>query len=398
MRNRSELLRRTGNPVHRLVCLLDMPEVCSKLVFLSSPFFGLSWFIVELLFRVVFVFIFIMRRGRFFLSVLLGFLIILVLLWLVGFREVLVQILGLDFRWFIVLFLLQVVLMFFWGLKWWVILGRYNLPLRRVLPVSFFGYFMNNVTPIALAGGEPLRAYVLSKTEDVSFEDAAASVIMDVYVEVFPLLFAIILSVFFVASYGVGDVLILLLFAAFCFISCVLLFIVMLAVNERMAETMVSWFVRLVSYIPVGVVKNQALTAKSRLDEVIVNFRSAMKTTLDDRKTIFWGTVVSFFIWILHFARVYVVFWMLGFKLTFPVLVVTRVTVLAVSFLSFIPGALGFWEGTTTYVFSFFGISAATAMAAVLVERFFSYFIANLIGFAAASYLGYNKLVDRYEG
>jgi uncharacterized protein (TIRG00374 family) len=314
----------------------------------------------------------------------------------VGFWSVVEQFFTLGLKWFLVFLGLQLVLMFLWCLKWWTILRRYGIPFRRLLPVSFFGYFMNNITPMGLAGGEPIRAYVLSKVEDISFEDSAASVIVDLFLEVLPLLFMILLAIYYVFYFGVGPIVFILLSVAFVFISFVLFFILLLAVNEKLAETIIEKTVSLVAKIPVGFLKDHALDAKTRLDSVIQNFKDAMRTTLTDSKLIFAGTIISTLVWAVNIFRVYLIFRMLGVDLTFPVLIVTRVTVLSVSFLGVIPGALGFWEGTTTLVFSYFGVLASTAMAAVLVERLFSFIVANLIGFSSAAYLGYTHLVSRY--
>ncbi|HHQ44975.1 MAG TPA: flippase-like domain-containing protein [Candidatus Altiarchaeales archaeon] len=337
-----------------------------------------------------------MRRVRFFVLVLLGFLIIFGVMFKVGFTSVLRQVLGMGFGWFLIFLGIQAVMMFLWALKWRVVLLDYDISFKRILPVSFMGYFMNSMTPMGMAGGEPVRAYVLGKTEDISVEDSAASVIVDLFLEIFPLLFLILLAIYYVVSFDVGVLAFTLLLASAIAISCFLAFILLLVVNEGLANLIVGKSVGLAARIPVKFLKNHALDAKKRMDEIRFNFRCAMKSAMFNKKILFFGTIISSVIWFLNILRVYLIFQMLGVELSIPVLVVTRITVVAVSFASIIPGAVGLWEGSTTWIFSVFGILPATAMAAALIERFFSYLIANIIGFISASYLGYSNLGGKY--
>lgn len=338
-----------------------------------------------------------MRNLRFTVSVAGGFGIVLGIIVYLGLDRVLENMGKIGLEYFLLFLGLQIVLMLLWAVKWWIVLSKFRIPLKTVLPVSVFGYFMNNMTPVGMAGGEPARAYVLSKVADISTEDSAATVIVDLFLEILPLLCMILAAIYYIHSFGVGVLLSGILWLAAVLAVILLGFILLLALKERLAAIIICRTLNLCARIPAGFLKTHALDARTRVEGIISSFMDSMRTALTDTGIMFWGTVLSSLVWAVNFLRVYLIFRMLEVDLTIPHLVVARVSVLSISFMSIIPGAVGFWEGSTTLVFSLFGVPAATAMAAVLIERFFSYFIANIIGGLSAGYLGYNSLISRRE-
>ncbi|MFH1055054.1 MAG: flippase-like domain-containing protein, partial [Candidatus Altiarchaeota archaeon] len=104
-------------------------------------------------------------RWRFLLLFLLGVAIMLGVFAYSGPEEVVRSLLNFNFQYFMVLLGLQGFLMFLWAVKWRVVLRHSKVSFRNVLLVSFAGYFANNLTPVNMAGGEPLMAYLLPKVD-----------------------------------------------------------------------------------------------------------------------------------------------------------------------------------------------------------------------------------------
>jgi uncharacterized protein (TIRG00374 family) len=77
-------------------------------------------------------------------------------------------------------------------------------------------------------------------------------------------------------------------------------------------------------------------------------------------------------------------------------ILIVKVGTIIIGFLSITPGAVGIWEGVSTWLFSLYDIPLSTATAAVFIERLFSYWIGNLIGFLALAYLGASYLLEKY--
>ncbi|MBU2504124.1 MAG: flippase-like domain-containing protein [Nanoarchaeota archaeon] len=69
--------------------------------------------------------------------------------------------------------------------RWGIILKAYGkrVPLRFLMKYTIAGYSISYLTPSAKVGGEPLRAYMLSKERGVDIKLASSSVIIEKFVE-----------------------------------------------------------------------------------------------------------------------------------------------------------------------------------------------------------------------
>jgi len=286
--------------------------------------------------------------------------------------------------------------MVLWAIKWSIVLRHTKASFKKILPVSFIGYLMNNITPVSMAGGEPVRAYMLSQVDDISTEDSAASVIVDLFLEVFPLLIMILFGIGFAFFYNIGHGIALLLAVAGLFVLFTLFVIILLFVNEKVSLKMIEYTINFVEKIPVSYLRNHAKEAKTRIDDIITNFMNAMRTTMTDYRILTAGIIISSITQAMWVVRLYIIFKMIGFDLPIAVLIIGRITVAAVSFASIIPGGLAIWEGVGTWIYAILGVPAPSAMAANLIERMFSYWIGSLIGMFAAVSLGVSHIIKKY--
>ena len=69
--------------------------------------------------------------------------------------------------------------------RWQVILKAHNkkVPFLSVLKYTIAGYAVSYITPVANAGGEPVRAYMLKKESNVDLKTGSSSIIIDKFVE-----------------------------------------------------------------------------------------------------------------------------------------------------------------------------------------------------------------------
>jgi uncharacterized protein (TIRG00374 family) len=337
-----------------------------------------------------------MRQRRFTVLFFIGLVIIICLVYLVGFWEVLHDMAFIGFRNFLILLGIQLLMMVLWAVKWRIVLRHSKAHFRKILPVSFIGYLMNNLTPLSMAGGEPVRAYLLGRVDDISTEDSAASVIVDLFLEVFPLLVFILLAICLSFFYNLTVAVAVLLAIAGLFILFVFSVIILLFINKQFSIRIIEVTINLVEKIPVSFLRNHARDAKTRVDDIIENFMVAMRKTMTDWRILIVGVCISTMTQVLWILRLHLIFTMMGYRIPWDVLLIGRITVAAASFPSIIPGGLGFWEGIGTWIYSVFGIPASSAMAANLVERLFSYWIGSMVGVLAAVYLGVTHYLGKY--
>lgn len=102
------------------------------------------------------------------LSIVIGLGILVAVLYLVGWRKTLAEMLALGMLGILSVFGNVLMSMTFWILCWWVILRSYGiqLPFRSIVGARLAGYAVSYLTPTLYFGGEPVRAMlVVGKSE-----------------------------------------------------------------------------------------------------------------------------------------------------------------------------------------------------------------------------------------
>jgi len=266
--------------------------------------------------------------------------------------------------------------------------------MRNIIPATFVGYLVNNITPVGLAGGEPIRAYILYKTDEISMPTSASSVIVDLFLEIFPIFLMILASIGIVLSSGVPlEVSVLLVVMTFI-LAVLFATVVSIAYHRPYSSSLIKIIGKIISVTPFF--RRYSKRLGDEFEDITQRFDEAMKLQLMDNKIIIQGVFISVLVWILRVLRLYVSFLVLGIEVALPTVVVVETVVSAVSFLPLLPGALGIWEWTSVELFSiispYSGINISREYAAMgtLMNRVFLYLIPCIIGVIAAFYLGLN--------
>jgi uncharacterized protein (TIRG00374 family) len=65
-----------------------------------------------------------------------------------------------------------------WGYVWYRVFQKsgIRMPYRKSIRIFMAGNFMNSITPMGQAGGEPIMAYLLEKNSNASYEKAISSI------------------------------------------------------------------------------------------------------------------------------------------------------------------------------------------------------------------------------
>jgi len=317
---------------------------------------------------------------------LLGIGIVAILLYYVDFDRVLAMLQSIPIEFLIALFILQLSTMILAAFKWRIILKNSKVSMRNLIPVVFTGYLINNITPVGLAGGEPVKAYLLSKTERVPITTAASSVIADLFIEIFPLFILSATAITIVLLTGIpvevgvalGIIALILL----------VLFVTALstALNREFSSRIVHLFIAVVSRIPL--LRRKCPKLKSDIDDISVKFNLAMREHMLDKDIVFSATLISIAVWALRIVRLWLSFRALGFEIPIHYALIVETTTSVVSFLPAIPGALGIWEGTSIALFVALGVQKTIAGAGTILNRIFFYLLPSFIGILAALSFG----------
>ncbi len=312
--------------------------------------------------------------------------IIAAILYLAGFDDVIGLILKIKFRYILILLLVQFTIMILSALKWRIILRNMRVSMKNILHATFLGYLVNNITPIGMAGGEPVRAYAIYKTDKIPLHTSFASVVIDLFLEIVPLFFLSGLAILLVIIEGVSSEIAIIL--GITTMIMLILFIISLrvATNRDFLNRLINVSISIISKFPIP--EKQVLKLRIKADGMLSKFRDAMEEQIMDTYTLFIGTFVSLITWGFRFLRVYIIFLAFGIKIPLSTILIVETTVVILSFIPVLPGALGLWEGASIGLFILFGISKVTATAVTMIDRILFYIIPSVLGIISAFYLG----------
>jgi len=118
------------------------------------------------------------------LKTLLGFVIAIALVYLLGvvagWEQILERLRMAQPAWVVLACLSTLLSLVAWGKTWQVVLKAVDVsvPYRRLFVTFLAGTFVNYVTPMGQAGGEPFVAYVLARDTGATYEQSLASVVV----------------------------------------------------------------------------------------------------------------------------------------------------------------------------------------------------------------------------
>lgn len=318
----------------------------------------------------------------------LGILLLAFVLYMVDFYAVLGIIITFPPGYLLLLLLVEAGIILVSAVKWRIVLRGTGVSLKNILSTTMVGYFVNNITPIGIAGGEPVRAYLLYKIDKkVTLARAFASVLVDLFLEILPIFVLALVAIGLILSQGIEiKIALMLSFLSLILLALFVTFISMV-LRKSFSDRTINLFVRITSKIP-GI-RKRVEGMKPRLDEISENFSLAMKKNVTDKQVLIYGTIISFVKWFLTLTRVFLVFQALKISITFTQVSIAEIAVIIFSGIPLLPGALGIWEGASVILFTqIAGISPAEAAAATIADRFLFYLLPSVIGAGIALRLG----------
>jgi uncharacterized protein (TIRG00374 family) len=249
---------------------------------------------------------------------------------------------------------------------WKVTLGpsAKDLPFWRVLAIKTAGEVVNMTTPAGYLGGEPLKAYLLTKYNVPSVEAFASVVIAKTtktIAEVLFILLGVVLTFWTLSDDGPSGQKVLaawlsvglLLFgtAAFVFVQRLGLF------------TGVLYFLRKIG-LKIRYLESREEKLRS-LDRMILEFYRL------NRPAVYVSTGLFFLSWMVEAVEVYVFVWFLGgTAMALPAISIAALSVFIKGTTFFIPGSLGAQDLGNLFLLQDFGYSEVVGITFALLRRF----------------------------
>ena len=321
----------------------------------------------------------------------ISLVILAIMLWFVGIDKV-IDALKLANPYYILLsVILQLFIIVLYGLRWNLInkIANIHCSLKSIIPMTLVGLGVNNITPAGRGGGEPVRAYILSRDKDYPMEETFATVVADRALDTFPfVVLAIITLIAMTFHFDVDVWLMILMIIGVIAIVAFLGVIVYMCINEAFGLKVQNWVIKLVRRF----YKKDTVELESKIKETIAGFQKTMRLLLSKKDIFFYALPVSFLIWIFEIIRVYLVF--VAFGSFVNPMIIGEVFILAslVGMIPVLPGGLGAVDSVMIIFYASAGISASISAGATVIERLISYWLVTILGLCILPYYGSSVL------
>jgi uncharacterized protein (TIRG00374 family) len=263
------------------------------------------------------------------------------------------------------------------SLSWRIILKSYGFspPFKDVLSAKMIGSMVSYLTPSMYIGGEPLRAYIISKKHKLPMAKIGASVVVDKFLELGAGLFFIYLgSILALIEYKLPLRIYLTLLIVNVLFSLGMGLLLISFIFENRVFTKIATFIGRINILS-KIIRKIIPHISEIENEIFLSFKQHRRET-------FIAFCLNLLAGFLIFLKPAIFFYFLEFIFRFSQLaLVFALTHLILAF-QFTPGALGIFELGTLGIYRIIGIGADKALAFTLMVRF-----TDLAGIAVAIFL-----------
>jgi len=319
----------------------------------------------------------------------LGMAITALLLWWAGIRDVIEILSRARPDYFLLAVLMYVLGLLAWGLRWRVLLNALGVvaSFTKILLALLAGIFVNNVTPGARGGGEPVRMYLLAKETENPYGRVFATVMMDRILDLIPVVTMLALSTAYV--YRLGSIsltaVLILLDAVFAGL---ILFALGILLSERKTKGALYWIFGLFERLMPKKAEKYRERFKRAVEVDVPRFQSDFRFLMRHKGVFLLALVYSTASWLFTVLRTYYTFRAINYPISLVDVMVVQMVGIVVGMLSVIPGGAGIIETVNSGVYVLLGINKEIAVTATLLDRLISYWIPTALGAIVTTHFG----------
>ena len=240
---------------------------------------------------------------------------------------------------------------FLYALRWKVVLRGFHrdASYRNLVLSSLSAIFVNNVTPLARAGGEAVRVVWVNVKDRIPKSLLTASIIYERATEA---IVVTVLAVFVLAGYAnAGAAFVVLGIAAIASVVLITRMDLVLRVIERLSK-----------------------------EKISKEMEGAILQKLRVGKTLAAALATSTILWVMDILRIGMELAAVGVKLTWTQIATVSILNVLIGFAAITPGGLGIVEGGLMGILTGMGLTVEDAAKVVAIERGISFILGTVIG------------------
>jgi len=311
----------------------------------------------------------------------------------IGFSSIYSNLLSADKTYLLLSFLSALALFLAWNLKWKKLVDEVK-PVKfwKLLPVLMAGSFVNTTTPGARVGGEPVRAYYLSKEHKIGKSRFFATTVVDKVSNsiVFAALSAA--SILFVVLFVKIDTSIKIILET---VLAVMFLAVAAGILLRRRIKFKRKYIKkslegIYYFFLFNALRKKFNTYKKFEEYIIKKANSIINTTkkiLTKTKLLNNSILLALTMWGFNYLGTFFLFKAFGYNANFlAVAIVVTLSILIGSIFA-LPGGIGLIETLMISLYLAFGINSSVAATVAVIDRFIFYFYSLFAGGICFAYL-----------
>lgn len=272
-----------------------------------------------------------------------------------------------------------------WSLVWqsFFELMAFDISYPQTFRLFAAAEFLNNITPLGQAGGQPFMAYIIADNVDIEYEEALATVISGDVITVIPFLTIFSTTIGYMVLQGV--LMRSLWNEAVMLIGLVLFGFAVMYLFWFRFEVVEDWVSRAIQFV--GWISEEK---QARIETALENTRNTFEHFSGNPRRLVKPALFSHGGFIARISLLGFVLLALGVPPNIPYLVFI-VPVAAIAKTSPTPGGSGTYElAMAGMITAFFGTSFAIGVTAAVLFRLCAYWQFNVLGYLAIISLGFS--------
>lgn len=327
-------------------------------------------------------------KGKFIGLFLSGIIISVIVFYFIGIGEITTLIFKINLFYYFLACLCFIGTLVAWTYRWdsFIKTTKHRVSFRKLFSTLIVGLGINNLTPVAKLGGEPIRAYILKEKEKIPMREGFATILADLSME-FTISTCLIFLSFFLITYFFEIPFWLFSVLVASMILSVLGLGILFGIfsSERV-------FIKIINSVSNKVKKLKEV--KEKTIKIFKKFQQTFKTSFKNKPATSKGILFSLIVKIFDVFRYFFIFLALGYEINLIYVVIGVGMLGLLMTIPATPGSLGILEGGLISIYTLLGVPPAVAGSAVLLERLLSFWFITLVGGSVGSYYGFEILAS----
>ncbi|MCD7781778.1 MAG: UPF0104 family protein [Methanosphaera sp.] len=322
----------------------------------------------------------------------IGVVILAIMIFYIGPEEILEAFQQADMSYVLIALILQFIVMSLWVTKWGILCDTLDIAHKNIslFAMMLVGLAINNLTPSGRSGGEPVRAYILSKSSDSEFRTTFASVMADKMFDLLPFtVLAFVAMGYLMFTINLSMTMLVTLFVAIIIFIILIVFVLYICFNETIGIKTIKWTIRQLKRF----MTRDLDKYEEKAIEVLIGFQENITFLLKNKSVFIKAMIIAFADWILEILRVYVIFLAFGVHVSVPMVAAVFLLSTLAGMIPLLPGGVGIVDGIMIIIYSMAGVTTFISTAVTLIERLISYWLVSGLGVIALLHFG-TEVID----